>query len=186
MPISAIHLSNAKSLRCARYEAITYHGIDDSGSLLRGRCEVAASRMVRASSSSGRSPHHLAANMIPAAASLMSSLHSLHTKPNCQATGNHPCQRAKRVRSQMFQVKMLSTYCGLSNFAACSMRHLQLSSMMSNACSMLSSSIACSACTEEDCVSAAALEEYCAEIGVFRGRDRRSVREGEHGGGGRL
>ena len=85
----------------------------------------------------------------------------------------------------MFQVKMLSTYCGLSNFAACSMRHLQLSSMMSNACSMLSSSIACSACTEEDCVSAAALEEYCAEIGVFRGRDRRSVREGEHGGGGR-
>ena len=74
MPISAIHLSNAKSLRCARYEAITYHGIDDSGSLLRGRCEVAASRMVRASSSSGRSPHHLAANMIPAAASLMSSL----------------------------------------------------------------------------------------------------------------
>jgi hypothetical protein len=35
---------------------------------------------VRANSSSGRSPHHPAANMIPAAASWMSSPHSLHSQ----------------------------------------------------------------------------------------------------------
>jgi hypothetical protein len=44
---------------------------------------------------------------------------------------------------------------------------------------MLSSSMTCSACKEKDCVSAAMLEEYCAELDVFRGRDRRSLREGE-------
>lgn len=103
-------------------------------------------RMLRATSNSGTSPHHLAANMIPAVASLMSSLHSLHTKHSGHATEKHARAEAiilkigdflckLKIRDQIgcFKIRFYSTYCGLSNWAACSIRHLQYNSIMSKA-----------------------------------------------------